>query len=106
MLRALKSLPSLILVLLTSTNVWKSVLLIGTQSQHPLAAGVPQFDLPERVAPLFEREDSGDRHFQLTARDEVGQLGDHRRRRGICTARRQDPELLHGSEIGDGVDPV
>src|SRR5271170_8131108 len=98
MLRALKSLPSLILVLLTSTNVWKSALLIGTQSQHHLAAGVPQFDLPERVAYLFQGEDSGDRHFQLTACDEVGQLGDHRHRRGICTARGQDPELLHGSE--------
>ena len=64
------------------------------------------FDLPERVPHIVEGEDSGDRHFQLTPCDEVGQLGDHRRSRGIRTACRQDPEPLHGSEIGDGVDPV
>ena len=38
--------------------------------------------------------------------DEVGQLGDHRCGRGIRTSCRLDPKPLHGSEIGNGVDPV
>ena len=65
-----------------------------------------QFDLPERIAHIIEREDSSDRHLQRTPCDKVGQLGDHGRTRGIRAARRHDPESLHGSEIRDGVDPV
>ena len=75
-------------------------------SQYQLAAGVALFELPVRVPHIVEGEDSGDRHFQLTPCDEVGQLGDHRCGRGIRAACRLDPEPLHGSEIGDGVDPV
>jgi hypothetical protein len=33
---------------------------------------VPLFDLPVRVPQIVESEDSGDRHYKLTPRDEVG----------------------------------
>jgi DNA-binding transcriptional MocR family regulator len=55
-------------------------------SQHQLAAGVAQFDLSVGVAHVVEGEDSGDRNFQLAACDEVSQLGDYRRGRGIRAA--------------------
>jgi hypothetical protein len=54
--------------------------------QHQLAAGVAQFELPERFSHVVESEDSGNRHFQLTPFDEVGQLGDHRCGCGISAA--------------------
>ena len=57
-----------------------------SRPQHQLAAGVAQFELSERVAHVVEREDSGNRHFQLTPCDEVGQLGDHLCRCGIRAA--------------------
>jgi hypothetical protein len=65
---------------------------------------VSQFDLSEGVPNMVEGEDSGNRHFQLTPSDEIGQLGDHCGRRGIRAACRLDSELLHGSEISYGVD--
>jgi hypothetical protein len=43
-----------------------------SRSQHQLAACVAQFELSERVARVVESEDSGDWHFQLTARNKVG----------------------------------
>src|SRR5258705_7527179 len=115
-LRSLKSLPSLIVVSSrrrtsrTGPNSPKHAHHHSgdprSRSQHQLAAGVAQFKFPVRVPHIVEGEDSGDRHFQLTSCDEVGQLGDHRCGRGIRTACRLDPEPLHGIEIGDGVDPV
>ena len=77
-----------------------------SRSQHQLAAGVAQFELSVRVPHVVEGEDSGDRHFQLTPCDEVGQLGDHRCGCGIRAAFRLDSEPLHGIEIGNGVDLV
>jgi len=74
-------------------------------SQYQLAAGVALFELPVRVPHIVEGEDCGDRHLQLTACDEVSQLGDHRCGRGIRTACRLDPEPLHGFEVGDGGRP-
>ena len=64
-----------------------------------------QFELSVSVSHIIEGKDSGDRHFQFTACNEVGQLGDHRCSRGIRPACRLDSEPLHRIEIGDGVDP-
>jgi hypothetical protein len=52
------------------------------------------------------RANTRDRHVQLAPCDEIGQLGEHRRGRGVRAACRLDAEPLHGSEVGDGVDPV
>jgi len=60
--------------------------LVRSRSQHQLAARVAQFDLSERFAHVVESKNSGDRHFQLTPCDEVGQLGKHRRGRRIRAA--------------------
>jgi len=51
--------------------------ILGSRSQHQLAASVAQFELSERVAHVVEGEDSGNRHFQLAPCNEVSQFGDH-----------------------------
>src|SRR3984893_1248293 len=91
------------LTLLPQPNPSDKRCLVRSRSQHQLAAGVAQFELSERVAHVVEREDSGDRHFQLTPCDEVRQLGDHRCG-GIRAAFRLNSEPLNGLEIGNGVD--
>ena len=45
-----------------------------------------QFKLPESVGNVIKREDSGNRHFQLAPRDQVGKLGQYRRDCGIRAA--------------------
>ena len=65
-----------------------------------------QFELPVGVTHIVQGEDTGDRHFQLTACDEAGQFGDHRCGRRIRAACRLDPVPIQPFEIGNGVDLV